>query len=130
MVVVVLVEDLEEEHEVALVALGAADEADAEQQQPGVDEHPEQQPGERQPDDVDLGQLGEDVEQQGQRADGEDEQPEDPHGQRELLAEQAAEVDAAERGLLVDVAGPGLRGVPAPGRAGDPDPGRRARCRS
>ena len=56
-----------------------------------------------------LGQLGEDAEQQRQRADGEDEQPEDPHGQGELLAEQAAEVDVAERGLLVDVAGPGLR---------------------
>ena len=52
-------------------------------------------------------------------------------GQPQLRAQQRADVDLAERGLLVDLAGAAARGVPAaPGRAGDPDPGRRAAARS
>src|SRR4051794_28490998 len=103
----VLVEHLEQQREVALVALGPSDEAQPEKQQPGVDQDAEQQPGQRQAEDDLVGEVGEEVEEQGERADAQGEQAEDASSEGELLAQQAAEVDVAECGLLVDVAGPG-----------------------
>ena len=100
------------------------DVAPAEQHEHRVDDDTEQQPRQRQPDEVYVGEPGREVEDQRHRADAEHQQGDDPQRQRQLLAQQRPEVDAAELGLLVDVTGAGLRCAPT-GRAGDPDPLRR-----
>ena len=110
--------------EVALVGLRAPDVEPAEHHQPRVRQHPEQQPRQRHRPDAYVAQAREEVEEQRQQPDRQRQRDQHPHRQHQLLAQQGAHEDLAQRGLGVDL--PRARrpyaGRATPRRPGDPHP--------
>ena len=97
--------------ELALVALGAEDRPPGEDDQERVDEDAEQQPGRGsgKPSTCDRADARHQREEQRQPAQEDRGGQADPHGQPSLGADQRAQVELAELGLLADLArdGPG-----------------------
>ncbi len=104
--------------EVVLVALGLAHVEPAQGDDLREGDGGEQDPGQRNPEDVDVGDAGEGSEDQRQQAERHGQNEQDREGQTELAAHERGDVDLPEARLLVDLGGdrdvPGARG----GRAG------------